>query len=118
MATDRWNRLRACTGGLGMSMRMASSSSSSHCRATLGPWSRSGLPAAAEADGSDRRRITKIVSDATGLNRTIKFLPETLFQYRACQTNATKIGGFPGMSAPEDWSPPSPGFILVPHEEH
>src|SRR3989442_6545352 len=79
MATDRWNRLRACTGGLGMSMRMASSSSSSHCRATLGPWSRSRFPSAAEVAGSDITSITRIVRDALGPNRTIKTLPDDLF---------------------------------------
>src|SRR5438034_7329834 len=35
MATDRWKRLRACTGGWGVSMRMAERISSSQTRAML-----------------------------------------------------------------------------------
>src|SRR5437773_2151558 len=34
MATERWKRFRAWTGGRGVSRRIAESASSSHCRAT------------------------------------------------------------------------------------
>src|SRR5690349_6659194 len=64
MATERWKRLRACAGGLGMSIRIAASSSSSQRRARLGRATLGGLAARrgplrsvrARAAGARRRR--------------------------------------------------------------
>src|SRR6266702_1692887 len=86
MATDRWNRLRACAGGLGMSMRIAASSCSSHSRATLGP----GSPAAPDVGAAGRRdtSMTNRVEDRLNLLDTL----ETLLMPRSSPADAYLYG--------------------------